>query len=33
MRGLHERLSNPPVEDAEFLAEEAWARIQEHKLS
>ncbi len=27
--GEHDKLSNPPVEDAEFLAGEAWQRIQE----
>jgi hypothetical protein len=27
--GQHERLGNPPVEDAEFLADRAWATLQE----
>lgn len=27
--GLHDRLENPPVEDAEFLAQKAWERIKE----
>ncbi len=29
-RGQHERLSNPPVEDAEGLAESAWDKCCEH---
>ena len=28
-RGEHDKLSNPPVEDARFLADEAWQRLQE----
>jgi hypothetical protein len=31
MRGQHERLSDPPVEDAEFLANEAWNRYNEER--
>ena len=27
MRGWQERLSHPPVEDAEFMADEAWEEM------
>lgn len=30
-RGEHDRLSNPPVEDAQFLADEAWQKLRELK--
>jgi len=32
MMGEHERLNTPPVEDAEFLAAEAWKHYKELKL-
>lgn len=28
MNGIQEQLSNPPVEDAIFLADEAWQKLQ-----
>lgn len=28
--GKHEVLENPPVEDAKFLAEAAWEKVQSH---
>ena len=31
MRGQHDRLENPPVEDADWLADKAWIKLQENK--
>lgn len=28
-RGEHSKLDNPPAEDAQMLADEAWQRLQE----
>ena len=33
MRAEHNKLSNPPIEDAEFLANEVWEKIVKHELS
>ena len=30
MRGMHEQLSNPPVEDAIHLANDAWAEYRKN---
>lgn len=31
--GKHKQLNHPPVEDAEFLAEQAWKELKIHKPS
>lgn len=32
MRGQHDRFNSPPVEDAELLADKAWAHYKKHCL-